>query len=432
MQKITEQLHRLLRWTEKYTKTDMVYLAHGSFWLILKRFVAGGIAISLALAFANLLDPTTYGEYKYVFSIFALLAIPTLLGMGDATTKSVAQGFEGTVIPALRTKILWGTIGSALSAGIAIYYYLMGNTTLAGAFFIITIFLPFVDTLGIFNSILTGKRLFKISILYETASQGISALVITATLFFTNNLLIILASYFCIYTLSRFIIFKVIMRLHKKNDAVDTTAIPYGKHLSAMRIIGTISESLDSILIWQFVGPAPLAVYAFAKAIPTQIRETLTSIPKIAFPKFAQRDFSEIRKTLLRRMFLIFLVVLVIIVIYIILAPYIFRILFPQYTESVFYSQLFALTLLFFPQKFIGMAFQAHAHKKALYISSTVAPISKIIFSIIFVPTFGILGAVMADIGGRTVNLFVLSYLFFGPRTSDTKETLSKQEKRLK
>lgn len=414
--RIKNKAYTLLRKTEKYTKTDMVYLASGSFWLFLKRFLSALIAAGLAVAFANLLNSTTYGEYKYVFSIFALLAIPTLLGMGDATTKSVAQGFDGTVFPALRTKIVWGIIGSSISTAIAIYYYIAGNVELAGAFGIVALFLPFVDTLGIFNSILTGKRLFRVSILYEIASQGISALVIITTLFFTKNLLFILLVYFSIYTLTRFVVFKLVTKRYVQNRNVGSVTISYGKHLSIMRIIGTIAESIDNILLWQFIGPAPLAVYAFAKAIPVQIRETLGAIPKLAFPKFAQRNFREIKKTLLRRMALMFLIILSVVIIYVIAAPYIYRLLFPQYTEAIVYSQLFALTLLFFPQKFIGIAFQAHAHKKALYISSTVAPIMKIIFAVILIPLFGIMGAIMAEIVGRAINLLVLLFLFFTAR----------------
>ena len=409
-------LLRALRWSERYTKTDMVYLASGSFWLFLKRIFSGFIAAGLAIAFANLLNPTMYGEYKYVFSLFTLLAIPTLLGMGDAATKAVAQGFEGTPASTLKIKIAWGTLGSIASAAVALYYFVMGNNVLAGAFLIIAIFLPFVDTFGIFNSVLTGKRLFRVSIFYEIAVQGISALVIIITLFLTKNLVIILVSYFSMYTLTRLIAFRIVMQKYTENKDVDPTALSYGKHLSAMRIIGTVSESIDNILLWQFTGPAPLAVFAFAKAIPVQIREMFGTIPKLAFPKFAQRDFREIKKTLLRRMALLFFIMVGVVIAYAIVAPYIYRLFFPQYIDAILYSQLFALSLLFFPQKFIGTAFQAHAHKRALYISSTAAPIAKIILSIALIPAFGIMGAVLAEIGGRAVNFLILSFLFFTAR----------------
>ena len=97
---------------------------------------------------------------------------------------------------------------------------------------------------------------------------------------------------------------------------------------------------------------------------------------------------------------------------YVIAAPYIFALLFPKYMESVLYSQLFALTLLFFPQKFIGTAFQAHAHTSALYTTSIVVPIARILLALLLIPTYGILGALMAELSTRAVNLTLVSILF--------------------
>lgn len=102
----------------------------------------------------------------------------------------------------------------------------------------------------------------------------------------------------------------------------------------------------------------------------------------------------------------------IIVITYFITAPYIYTVFFPQYTESIFYSQIFALTLLFFPQKFIGTVFQAHAHTKALYISSTIVPIVRIILMLALIPPFGIMGALVAEICARAFNLLLVSFLF--------------------
>ena len=316
-----EKTYSLLRRIEKYTKTDMVYLASGGFWLFLKTAISAVVAFAISVAFANLLPKTTYGEYKYIFSMFGLLAIPTLTGMGTAATKSVAQGYEGTPSAALRTKIRWGLVGSMASASIAIYYAVQGNLELAGAFLLVMLFLPFVDTLSIYNSILTGKKLFRVSTVYEIVVQLISAITIIGTLFVTNNLLVVLAVYFITFTVIRFLIFKIVIKRHTGNSNIDKETTRYGKHLSAMDILSTVSDALDSILLWQFVGPAPVAVYAFAKGIPVQISVAMQRIMTLAFPKFAQRDFQTIRSGLMHKMLLMFLVMFVIVVLYIFAAP---------------------------------------------------------------------------------------------------------------
>jgi len=405
--------YRFLRWSERYTRTDMVYLAHGGFWLMLKTVLAMLIAFCLSFAFANLLPQATYGEYKYIFSIFSLLAITTLLGMNSSVARSVARGFEGTPYAALKTKIRWGYIGSVGALCIALYYYLQGNIRLAESFVIVAAFLPFVDTLGIFNALLTGKRLFKVSTLLEVGIQAISASVIATALYMSDNLLIVLACYFGTYALLRLCAFFFVMRRYAENDAVDPTAMRYGKHLSAMEILATAADTIETMLIWQFVGPASVAIYSFAKAIPFQITIALKRLPTLALPKFARRDFLAIRTTITRRLFQVFGVVALIVCAYILSAPYIYATFFPQYLDSIWYSQLFALTLLTFPKSIIGTIFNAHGDTKALYINSTATPIINILLLLMLVPHFGILGAVISEIVTQTFSLLLMGILLY-------------------
>lgn len=412
MMRLRNRTYVLLRKIEAYTKTDMIYLTKGGFWLTLKKVIVAVVALALSIGFANLLPKTIYGEYKYVFSVFGLLSIPALMGMGKAATRAVAQGYEGTPVQAIKVKMLWGTLGSIASVVVATYYLLNDNHQLAGAFGIVAIFLPFVDTFNLFNSILTGKKLFRVSIAYELFLQVVGVSAVIATLFLTNNLLLVLSSYFVVHTVVRLFILLTVLHRHTNNHSIDPGAIVYGKHLSAMQIAGTIAQSIDGILMWHFVGAAPLAIYAFAKAIPTQISSLLASIPTLALPKFATRDFASIKKTLIERIKKMYVFILIIIAAYIVTAPYIYQIFFPQYTESIIYSQLFVLTLLFFPKKMLATAFSAHARKRPLYLSSTLPALLKIILLIALVPPFGITGAILSEIGTQFFSFTLIGLLF--------------------
>jgi len=64
IKKLKDKIYRLLRRSEKYFKTDMVYLAHGGFWLTLGQIISSAASFLLAIAFANLLPKETYGTYK--------------------------------------------------------------------------------------------------------------------------------------------------------------------------------------------------------------------------------------------------------------------------------------------------------------------------------------------------------------------------------
>ena len=92
--KIGGWTYKILRRSQKYTGTDNVYLAKSGFWLTLGQFFSLVVTFLSAVAFANLLDPTTYGNYKYVLSLLGILAVFCLDGMRTAVTQAVARGFE--------------------------------------------------------------------------------------------------------------------------------------------------------------------------------------------------------------------------------------------------------------------------------------------------------------------------------------------------
>jgi O-antigen/teichoic acid export membrane protein len=413
---LQDKLHTLLRKTEKYTKTDMVYLASGGFWLGVKVVLGALLSLALSLAYANLLPQTIFGEYKYVFSVFGFLALAGLPGMSTSVVKSIAQGFDGTAMAALKIKIKWGVLGGIGAVCVGIYYFIHGNIELAGAFFVSGIFLPVVDAFGMWSTILNAKKLFRISAYYEIGIQAICISILITTLFFTNNLIIILLAYFGSYTTARFLALRTIIKHHTVNQNVDPTGVGHGKHLSAMEVMGTLTETVEGMLLWQFLGPIPLAIYSFSKAIPNQINAALKRIVPLSLPKFAQREMHVIKKTLIYRLILMFVFLLLITGAYIIVAPYIYQVFFPKYVDSIFYSQLYILTLLFFPKKILGTILNAHGHVRALYINSVATPVLKLIILISLVPSFGILGAVFSELVSQLFSLVLLSILFVNSR----------------
>ena len=126
-----ESLYRILKWSEKYTKTDMTYLAKGGFWMVLKYMIGIVAGLVTTVAFANLVDPTTYGTYQFVISVGSVIGVLTLSGMGLAINRAVAQGRDGAFRYGVQTKLKW-SIGITLVAGVlALYYFLNGNNILA-------------------------------------------------------------------------------------------------------------------------------------------------------------------------------------------------------------------------------------------------------------------------------------------------------------
>jgi O-antigen/teichoic acid export membrane protein len=408
---LKSRIYHLLRKSEKYTQTDMVYLAKGGFWLTLGQIISSTSSFLLAIAFANLLPKESYGIYKYVLSIAGMLAISTLSGMGTAITQAVARGYEGSLIPALKTKIRWGLLGGLASLILAGYYYLQGNATLTISFLISAVFLPFMDSFGIYDAFLQGRKLFDVSTKYFIISQIIAVSALIATLFFTKNLFLILLAYFASWTLMRFIFLKITLKKFPLNQNQDPKTISYGKHLSLIGVIGTIASYLDRLLIFHYLGATEVAIYSIAIAPPEQIKGLFKNFNILALPKFSQRSKEEIKKTILSKTLKIVLITIPVIVVYVILAPFIFKLFFPKYLDAILFSQIFALSLIVAGGVIPYTALQSQIAQKELYLFNFSSSIFQIISLFIGIYFFGIMGAIIARIASRLFNFIMVSIL---------------------
>ncbi len=319
-----ERAIRLLRWSEKYTKTDMVYLAHGGFWLGLAQFVSTLSTFLLSVAFANLLSPALYGTYKFILSIYALLIITTLSGMDSAVTQAVSRGYEGTLNLGSKKKMQWGTLGGLIALSIAFYYYLNGNTQLTALFAITALFVPFAESLDIYNSFLFGKKLFSIQSKYNLINILITLVLTTGAIVLTKNIYWIVFAYFFSITVPNIFFIWLTNKYYKTNNSVDQDTIKYGKNLSAVNIISLIFAQLDKVLVFHYVGAVDLAVYSLATAPNDQIKGLLKNLNTLAMPKYSERSGAEVRENIWHRIFKLTFFLVIIVTGYIILVPYFF------------------------------------------------------------------------------------------------------------
>ena len=316
-----------------------------------------------------------------------------------------------SIISALKTKIRWGLLGGLVSLGLSGYYYLNGNITLTLSFLIVATFLPIIESFGIYGAFLNGQKLFNVSTRYGVSTQIISVISLIATLILTKNLFLILLAYFIPYTLLRFIFFKITFRKFLLNKKEDPQTISYGKHLSLINVISTVANYLDRVLAFHFLGAVDLAVYSFAIAIPEQIKGVFKNIGSLALPKFSTRSKKEIKSTIFKKILKLLIFTGIIIVVYIILAPFIYKIFFPKYTDSVFYSQIFSISLISAISVLPLSALQAQIAKKQLYQFNIFSSLIQILFLFVFLYFFGLLGIIIARVIARFINLGIIFWL---------------------
>lgn len=412
METLKQKAVNILRSTEKYTKTDMLYLTKGSFWLGAGQIISMTVAFFTSIAFANLLPPDVYGLYKYILSLVAIISIPTLSGMDSAITRAVAQGFEGTIFLGLKEKIRFGILSTAAGILISLYYFIQGNKILGISFLVISIFIPIWESFDIYNALLNGKKLFSKFSKYYGLTQILSFLIVVGTLFISKQLVFIILAYFVSNTIIRIIFFYKIIKEIRPNNSIDPGAISYGKHLSLMDIIGTFLGQFDKILIFHYLGATELALYAIAIAPTEQIKGALKNIHTLALPRFAERTKKDISLNIFDKTIRLCLLVSVLILIYIIIAPYFFKIFFANYVGAILYSQIVSVSIIgVSATSLLYTFFESQKAKKELYQLNILNNVINILILFPMIYYWGLLGAILAKVIVRLL-LLLISILF--------------------
>jgi O-antigen/teichoic acid export membrane protein len=410
---LKEKAVRALRWSEQYTKTDMVYLAKGGWWLTIGEIITIIAGVLLSIAFANLLPKETYGTYKFVISIAGIVSAFTLSGMGHAVTRATAKGYEGSLRKGFKSMLVWSLGIVIIGLGLSGYYFFQQNNLLGISMILIAFSYPLIQSSRLYINFLTGIKNFKYKSFYLIIWEITQLAVVGATLFLTDDLLIILSIFFAINTVLSFSLYLFTLKKFKPNRRTTSETISYGKHLSIINIINTVAKHIDKVLIFHFLGAVELAVYSFA-VLPIQKLDNIKGIiGNLALPKFSKTSISTLKKTLTKKAFILFGLSVFSTVILIAVLPNIFKLIFPQYMESVIYAQVFSVSILAFPGILFAQALRGHAKKKELYKSDITANVLKIIGLLILLPMYGIWGAIFILTGEVIIRALLYAGLFY-------------------
>jgi len=307
----------------------------------------------------------------------------------------------------------WGLLGSLASLITSVYYFYNENLILGYGFGLSAFFIPLWENIGIYIHYLQGKKLFKQISVYEMISHGFSvATLIICLLFISKDPVILVMTFFASWSIARLFFYKHTLKHFPLNNSDDPGMKVYGKHLTIMSVIGTLGSNVDKIMLWHFLGPIQVAIYTFSLVIPLRIVNFAKVINRIAFPKLVQNTNKTANRALLMKIFKLSVVLAIMAIIYYILIPYVFAVLFPQYVDSIPYTRLAIVLILFQPLTLISSHLTANTKIKELYGYNTFSPIIKIILYIFLIPNYSIWGALLATIASKIVDSAVLLYFF--------------------
>jgi O-antigen/teichoic acid export membrane protein len=410
--RLRKKIYEILIKSQKFTQTDNIYLAKFGSFLSLGNIISTGASFVLSMAFARFIPKEIYGNYRYLLSIMTIIGIFALPGMEDAIIQAVANKYEGCFKKAVKKRVGWALWGSLACLIIGGYFFYKNDMNLTISFTIAALFFPPMESMGTYLAYLGGKKLFGVQVTYSTLTQIIASASTIVTIFFNKNLVVLVLVYFLSNTLLRGLFFLLTIKKFRPNQNCNDEFIKFGKNLTFLRIVHTIAGQLDRLLLFQFLGPIQLAIYSFANLPASEANIFLKNIRLLALPKMAARPHEEIKKTLIKKVIKATILMIPLVALYIFLAPYVFKIFFPQYMDSVFYSQLVFLTTVFAPASIIALTFQAKMMKKELYKFSITSPLFSIILTTILIIPYGIIGAIIAQLFSQLFTVCYSLYLF--------------------
>lgn len=393
-------------------KTDMVYLVNDGFWLTVGQLFVMILGFVLTIMFANLLPKEVYGNYKFILSFSGILGALTLTGMGPAITRAAAKGYDGMLQLGFSVKLKWSIfvfIAGLLSSS---YYFINGNSMLGISLLIAGSLSPFLSSFALYAPFLQGKRKFKEDAIFNIVRNAIPALSLSIVLLLTKNPILIIFTYFLSHTIIAGLLYFATIHKYQSSTNTDGNTINYSKHLSIMNILNVVAMNIDKVLIFHYLGTVELAIYAFATLLPEQIKTLIKTVGSLAFPKFAQQTHPEIKRALTSKMMRFGLILIIIVACYIFAAPVIYKLLFPQYTDSILYSQLFALSLITSVTILPMTALQAQAKKMQLYTLNIVTSVFQIVTLFVLIAVYGLMGAIVARIISRFIIMVMTIAVF--------------------
>lgn len=371
-------------------------------------------AFGVMIAMANFLPKEVLGDYRYVLSWIALLALSSLPGMGTAMTQSTSKGFYGQLSSAVTLRVKWSALGVIAAVLIGFFYLFVGNTAYALLFFISAPFLLIYNSFFTYYFYLQGREEFDKAAQLQIISRVFFFMaMIFATIFFPTALVLIMV-FLSVTILGQFIGYLYTNKKDKKQgDNKDTELNSYATFMTALHIPTFLSSNLDKVFVGMFLGPVQLAVYYVAITLAFETGRIGRMLGQLFLPKFSRSESIE-TWNILKKIFFLEILLLIAWGAYALAAPYIFALLFPDYPEAVILSIYAMAIILATPVYIIRTLLIARKEKKILRNLLVFIPLVQTFVLLTALIFFGLNGAVFGLVSGAMIELIVtLTILVF-------------------
>lgn len=245
----------------------------------------------LALYFVvRALSRDTFGEYQFVLSCLSLSVIFTLPGLNNSVMQSVARGFQGVYRRAVPRALASSLIGSVLLGGLSAYYWSSGRGELGGGLLLGACLFPLAYGLEQWRSFKSGGEdfagLFRVEGL---AALVLAVLMVSAVTRMPGRLLVPLVVLLGVQTGLNLLMTASTLRAVPRDAPGESGSLAYGTRTTFYSAFNTLANQVDKLLVFYFLSPASLAVFYAAERIPELTKGVVQDVAAVMAPRFAKR-----------------------------------------------------------------------------------------------------------------------------------------------
>lgn len=380
-----ERAIRLLRWSERYTKTDMVYFAGNGTRVLFGQLTVGLTAFITTVVLAHILNQETFGQYRFITAVIPIIGLLALSSLGGALARTVTRSHAVLWGQLLRVKLLFGLGAAASATLIAGWYWTQGNLLLAQLYGIVAFAIPSYDLFLLYNDYLQGAKQFKYASLYVGITRIVQATLVIGVALITHNILLILIAFFLGLLMPQYIFYRRTRKrhMHSAQHPPEAGLTTYALHLSLLQAVVVLTASIDKIATWHYLGAQQFAIYSVALALPLNILLLFNFIPQIYFPHISTMTLDvPTRKRVLGHITLMLMLLTLVGTLYALVAPILLPLLFRQYVASVPVTLILAALIpLLSTNAVIAKILQTHDMVRHVVLT-------RILFTLVFVSAF--------------------------------------------
>ena len=361
----------------------------------------------------RVLDQEQFGLYQFILTCVSVCTVFCLPGLKNSVLQSVSRGHTGVFRAALTMSFFSSLLSCYIFLVLALWFSQDSSLALFWGFLVASMLFPFAYGLRLWRQVKAAQENFSYLLKAESISAFMSSfLIISFTLLFPGNIIIPLVIVLFVPALQNLWVMKNLFSHIPKNASIEAGIIQYGIKTTFYSGTNIVANQIDKLLIFAFLSPAALAVYYAAERLSELAKSLSQNLASTLAPRFAKtgKYTPELDRILT---FISVAIGVSILIFSFTLLPMLVVFLFGnEYSETIPYAQALMLSVAIgnhatFRNRFVNSQPDAKSNRD---INLTVN-ISRILFSFLFIPTFGLYGAVASSILYRLLTVGVLHYI---------------------